>query len=296
MPHLQRDLPPSPMSVLAARRADLSPQHGKVADFVLGQPFRAAMMGIEQLAAAAGVSIATVNRFVRALGFAGYAAFRAASVQTFHGTMAPIEKLRGQKQRAAGAAQIMRESLRGIAANLARSEQLLDERACEAAAAAVLRARRVVIVALGIAAPTAQLAGDLLEPYCTALEVLDGRGGPERMVRRTMRVGRGDVFMALTIPRYSRRTIELTRTAQAQGARTIGLTDGPDSPIVPFCDVLLLAAAEHAVLHASCVGLVALAEGLAAVLAQRQQTVADAAELTRRILPHLFADGADLMS
>src|SRR5262249_45705882 len=147
----------------------------------------------------------TVNRFVRALGFDGFAQFRAASVRAFHGTMAPIEKLRGQKQRAAGAAEIMRECLQASAANLARSENLLIERACEAAAAAILRARHVVVVALGIAAPAAQLAGDLLEPYCGALEVLDGRGGPERMVRRTMRVARGDVMVALTIPRYSRR-------------------------------------------------------------------------------------------
>jgi len=284
------------MGLLAARRERLSASHRKVADFILGQPFRAAMMGIEALAEAAGVSVATVNRFVRALGFAGYAAFRAASVQTFHGAMAPVEKLRGQKQRAAGARQIMRESLRSMAANLGRCEHLLIERGCEAAAAAILKARRVVVVAHGIAAPVARLTGDLLEPYCAALEVLDGRGGPERMVRRTMRIARGDVLLALTLKRYSRLTIELTRTARMQGARTIGITDGPDSPIVPFCDIALFGPAEHAVLHASCVGLVALSESLAAVLAQRQQTVADATELTRRILPHLFADGADLAS
>ncbi|MBI3709133.1 MAG: MurR/RpiR family transcriptional regulator [Proteobacteria bacterium] len=293
---MNREVSVSPIDLVAEKRSGLSQSHRKIADFILGQPFRAAMMGIEELAASASVSAATVNRFVRGLGFDGYAQFRGASVRPFHGTMAPVEKLRGQKVRPTEADQIMRESLRRSAANLALSEQFLIRESCEAAASAILKARRVVIVALGIAAPLARLAGDLLEPYCDTVEVLDGRGGPERMIRRTMRLGQGDLLIALTLPRYSRMTIDLLRSGRDQGARTLGITDGPDSPIAPLCDIVLFGAAEHDVLHGSCVGLLALTESLAAVLAQRQQTVADATELTKRILPHLFADDTDLAS
>jgi len=274
--------------LLAEQRKTISPSHRKVANFVLGQPFRAAMMGIEELAASAEVSVATVNRLVRRLGFTGYAEFRSVSQRPFHGAMAPVEKLRRRKDRPAAAFEIMREAYRGVAANLARSEHLLLPEACEAAAAAILSARRVVILANGIAAPLALLAGDLLEPYCAVVEVLDGRGGPERMIRRGMRIHKGDLLIGLTLPRYSRLTIELLRSGREQGARTMGLTDGPNSPIVPLCDIALFGAAEHGVLHGSCVGLLAVVEGLAAVLAQRRQTVADATELTKRILPHLF--------
>jgi len=245
------------------------------------------MMGIEDLAASAGVSVATVNRFVRRLGFGGYAEFRAVAQRPFRGTMAPVEKLRRQKSQPAAAVEIMRRAYRGAAANLAGSEQLLLAESCEAAAKALLAASRVVILANGIASPLALLAGDLFEPYCAVVEVLDGRGGPERMTRRVMRLGKGNLLVALTLPRYSRLTIDLLRAGRDQGARTLGLTDGPNSPIVPFCELALYGAAEHEVLHGSCVGLLAVIEALAAVLAQRQQTVADAAELTKRILPYL---------
>jgi DNA-binding MurR/RpiR family transcriptional regulator len=293
---MDRDPPSSPLGLLTSKRTELSPSHRKIADFVLGHPFQAAMMGIEELAAASGVSIATVNRFVRALGFGGYAEFRGASLRAFRSATAPIEKLRDQKDRPLAAFETMRKCLHGIAANVTRSEHLLGRDACESGVAAILEARRVIIVALGIAAPLARLVGDLLEPYIAALEVLDGRGGPERMIRRVMRVAKGDLLVALTVPRYSRLTLDLLRTGREQGARTIALTDGPNSPVAPFCDIVMFGAAEHEVLHGSCVGILALAEGLAAALAQRQQTVADATELTKRILPHLFVDGANLAS
>lgn len=293
MPSPTRTALRSPIELIAEQRQDISASHRKVADFIEREPFRAAMMGIEELAAAAGVSVATVNRFVRALGFGGYAEFRGAAQRPFHGPMAPVEKLRRRKGRPADAQEVMREAYRGASSNIARSERLLLPEAAEAAASALLSARRVVIIANGISAPVAQLAGDLFEPYCAVVEVLDGRGGAERMIRRVMRVAKGDVLMAVTLPRYSRITLDLLRSARAQGALTMGLTDGPNAPIVPLCDIALFGAAAHSVLHASCIGLLAVAEALAALLAQRQQTVEDAAELTKRILPHLLVEDAD---
>jgi DNA-binding MurR/RpiR family transcriptional regulator len=58
----------------------LSKSHRKTADYVLGNPFRAATMTIDELSEAAGISVATANRFAHALGFDGYASFRAALV------------------------------------------------------------------------------------------------------------------------------------------------------------------------------------------------------------------------
>ena len=51
-------------------------------------------MPIDELAATVGVSVATANRFARALEFEGYPQFRAALVLGFETTLAPVEKLR----------------------------------------------------------------------------------------------------------------------------------------------------------------------------------------------------------
>jgi len=122
--------------------------------------------------------------------------------------------------------------------------------------------------------------------------VIDGAGGPERMVRRAMRFDPADLVVAITVPRYSRATVEILREARRRGARTVGLTDAPSSPIVPECDVALFGPAEHSMLHGSVATIVALAEALTAVLASRRESVSEATDLTERMLPFLLIDDA----
>ena len=69
---------------------ELSTAHRKAADFVLAHPFRAATMTIDELAGAVGMSVATANRFARALGFDGYPQFRSELVRAFESALAPV--------------------------------------------------------------------------------------------------------------------------------------------------------------------------------------------------------------
>ena len=67
----------------------LTRSHRQVADFVLEHPLQVATLPIDELAAAVGVSVATANRFARALDFDGYATFRAELVRGFESLVAP---------------------------------------------------------------------------------------------------------------------------------------------------------------------------------------------------------------
>ena len=75
----------SPGTTVAQRIAQalprLSRSHRQVADYVLEHPLQVATLPIDELAAVVGVSVATANRFARALDFDGYAAFRAELVR-----------------------------------------------------------------------------------------------------------------------------------------------------------------------------------------------------------------------
>ncbi|HBD34953.1 MAG TPA: MurR/RpiR family transcriptional regulator, partial [Cupriavidus sp.] len=67
----------------------LTPAHQRMAQYVLENPFRAATMRIDEFATAVDVSVATANRFARALGFEGYPQFRTELVRGFEATLAP---------------------------------------------------------------------------------------------------------------------------------------------------------------------------------------------------------------
>ena len=62
------------------RLPSLTPSHRQIAEYVLAHPLLAATLPINELAAAVGVSVATANRFARALDFEGYPQFRDQSV------------------------------------------------------------------------------------------------------------------------------------------------------------------------------------------------------------------------
>ena len=75
-------------------RPTLTRSHQQMADYVMAHPLQAATMPIDELAAAVGVSVATANRFARAIGLDGYPMLRAELVKGFEAMLAPIEKMR----------------------------------------------------------------------------------------------------------------------------------------------------------------------------------------------------------
>src|SRR5512133_3784849 len=96
----------------------LTRSHREMADYVLAHPLQAATMPIDELAATVGVSVATANRFARALEFDGYPQFRAALVLGFEATLAPVGRLRTKLRQRASAAGGMAATLDEAASNI----------------------------------------------------------------------------------------------------------------------------------------------------------------------------------
>jgi DNA-binding MurR/RpiR family transcriptional regulator len=278
---------------IMARIADayptLSQAHRLAADFVLKHPFQAATMMIDELARAAGISVATANRFARALGIDGYPAFRAELVRTFSATLAPVEKLRAELQRSADSAEIMRASLAQNLRNLQTTVQHFASVNGERAVAKILAAERVFTIGFGNSGALANFAAHVLSPYCRFVQSAAGEGGAEQAVRRLLRIGPRDAVIGIALPRYSKDTVELLHFARERGATVIAITDGPASPVAKPADIVFCVGAEHGLLTSSGVGAFALIEAMGAAVARQAKDPLDAAtELTERVLPYLY--------
>ncbi|MGQ9367821.1 MurR/RpiR family transcriptional regulator [Azospirillum sp. ST 5-10] len=284
--------PPEPKGSLLVRmqscQSRLPAALAKVGAWALAYPFRTATLKIGELAAAAEVSVASVNRYARVLGYDGFPDFREDLLRAFESTFAPVEKLRVAVQRDTTNAEIMRESLAGDADNIARTLELLQPEQCEAAIRLIREARRIVALGLGDSAFLALFLVDVLEPYVDNAREAIGFGGTERNIRRLLTIKPGDLVVAITSPRYSRGTIEHLRLARERGAKAIALTDAPDSPIVPLADVTLLARADHGVRHSSPTGLMALIVALGTALSRSgPDSIGQAADVAEHLLPYL---------
>lgn len=279
-------------TLILAERAGMTPMHGRIADFCLAAPLAAGTMGIEELAVAAAVSTATVNRFTRALGLDGFAEFRALAVADIHRLLSPEEKLEAQAGHPQADIAFVEDSFDAALFDLRRTRETLDGPTWAQAAEAIRGAGRVVFIGFGLAAVLVDLLADMIAPFCRAQIVFDGRGGHERILRNSIGVGAGDLVIAVTLPRYSQATLDHVAQMRAQGAKILGITDGAASPLVPLCDLVLLVVAQHPLLHASPTAVVAVFEALHALLTVRGQNPLEAAEVTRRIRPHLHIDPA----
>ena len=255
---------------------------------VLAHPFRAATLNIDEFAGEVAVSIATANRFARALNFAGYPQFRAELARGFEAILAPVESLRSNLKQATGTQQAMAASLQETLANIEHTVQALQQQPCEQAVELIASADQVLTLGWGSSAYLAGVLQHELEPLCSRIGSLAQAGGPSHAARQLVKRGPRDLVIALAFPRYVEDTIVLTRLARERGVKVLALTDEPSSPLVPLADVTLYAHVNRQVAPTSNATVLALLEALVAALAHRTEgAVQRAEEMARGVLPWL---------
>ena len=275
-------------ALIAAAMPTLTPIHRRMGEYVQANLFRAATMRIDELADAVGSSVATANRFARALGFDGYPSFRGALVRGFEATLAPVERLRSAQESPASGDELLAASLEQAAVNLRLTRDAIDGTAADAAVEAILTARRVFVLGSGASAFLAGLMEHGLLPYHDNVQSLALVGGPTHAARRLFSAGKGDLVIGIAFPRYVDDTVQLARQAASLGARVLALTDNVNSPLGQFADLTLCIRSERRLAATSEAAVLAVIEALCDAVAFRAKRSAQAAaEMTEFVLPWL---------
>lgn len=271
----------------------LTSAHRKAADFVLANPFQAATMTIDELANAVGMSVATANRFARALEFDGYPQFRAELVKAFKTTLAPVEKLRTELQREASSVEIFAASLEEDLDNIQGTLGQLNAAACEKAVDMILRAPRIFVLGFSTSAYLGSILAHRLDPCCSIVQTIANDAGPTQAARRLFKLTSEDLVIAIAFPRYNKFTIELLDIVRERGAKVLAITDSTSSPLVPLSNLILYAKSERRLSANSEAAALALIEALCgAVVHRSENSLRNATELTERLLPYFYTDQA----
>ncbi len=279
---------PSVTERIARALPTLTPAHQRMAEYVLGNPFRAATMRIDEFADAVEVSVATANRFSRALGFEGYPQFRAELVRGFEATLAPVEKLRTELARPATVAEVFAASLEEDVRNLEATRRALDADACERAVEAIRAAERIFVVGFGASGFLAGLLQHGLDMSCRTVISVSGAGGASTAARQLYKLQPSDLLIVIGFPRYVYDTVTIARRARSRGARIMALTDGPTSPLAALADIALYAHSGRQLSANSDTAVLAFIEALCGAVAYRAaHAVKAAAEMTEFLLPWL---------
>jgi DNA-binding MurR/RpiR family transcriptional regulator len=258
--------------------SDATPSLSRVGRWMSMHPIQTLSHSAEEIASLTGTSVAAVNRFARAAGFDGFAHLKTSLGAELQSAIEPLHKIGAGpgKQSAAGV----------IDANAFQSAVSAPE--VRKAASRLLKARRVLLLGLGKSSYLAGYAAHTLMPFLEDVWAVAISGGTEEAARRLSRCGRGDVVLAVSLPRYSKDTVRMTEMARERGAYIIAVTDSVNAPLAALAHCLLLAPSEHPVMPSSALGAVAVIEALAAIVLELNPDAAKISrEMSEMVLSHL---------
>lgn len=281
------------MRKLSQQLLDLPPSLRKVADYILRHPLKAATLTIEDMAQATATSPAAVNRLAKALDLGGYTGMKAELVATLQQMVSPVDKLRNELAQRPSGDFGLHEQIQSAGSNLASTDSNNPADAFEAFVSRLISARKIYVLGFGNSAYMAGLAASTLMPFCKDACAISMEGGNENAAYRLAAITEQDVLLAISMPRYSQDTLQLSRFARERNATVLAITDSPASPLTAIADHVLFAPADHPVLTSSNIAVLALIEGLVAgVMARNKEAVKLATELTESVMAYLHMPAA----
>ncbi|MCL2568732.1 MAG: MurR/RpiR family transcriptional regulator [Oscillospiraceae bacterium] len=226
------------LSVIEAKAKKFSKGQRQISKFILENYDKAAFMNAEKLGRTVGVSESTVVRFASQLGYDGYPGMRRALQEMIRNRLTSVQRIEVARDTLDSQdilASVLTSDIERIRATLDEVDQV----AFEAAVTALLEGKRIFILGLRSSSVLSSFMGFYLSMTKENVKVIND--SVNDVFEQILNIGPGDVFFAISFPRYSSRTVKAIRYAHDRGATTIALTDAEVSPIASMADVKLFA-------------------------------------------------------
>ena len=211
----------------------------QIAKFITENYDKAAFMTADKLGRTVGVSESTVVRFASELGYDGYPGMRKAMQDMVRNRLTAVQRIEVAKE-TIGQENILRSVLSADVEKLQNTLDEIDEESFQRAVEAILNAKTIYIVGMRSSTSLASFMGFYLNQMLDNVRLVHDTSVSE-VYEQVFRIGEGDVFIGISYPRYSAKTIKAMEFAKSSGATAIGITDGESSPFVGVADVILFA-------------------------------------------------------
>jgi DNA-binding MurR/RpiR family transcriptional regulator len=210
-----------------------------------------------------------VVRFAAELGYEGYPAMQKALQEMIRSKLTTVQRIEVSNDRMCGQ-DLLAKVLQSDMENIRRSMEQLDREEFAQVAQAIAGARRVYIVGVRSSAALASFLAFYLNLIVGEVRLVQTTLASE-MFEQMLRVGREDVVIGISFPRYSTRTVRAMEFARDQQATVVALTDSELSPLYETARYRLLAKSDMASFVDSLVAPLSIINALLAAVAQKKQ-------------------------
>lgn len=240
-----------------------------IANYILQSYDKAAFMTASRLGKTVGVSESTVVRFAVELGFDGYPSMQCTLQELVRNKLTSVQRIEVANDRI-GNQDVVSTVLQADIDTLRKTSETLDRREMSASVELILQAKRIYII--GVRSSTA--IADFLNFYFRNIfenVSLVSSTSTSEMFEQMLRVGKGDVVIGISLPRYSSRTVKTMQYAKDCGAATIAITDKPDAPAGKLADHVLVAKSDMVSIVDSLVAPMSVVNALIVAVSRRRE-------------------------
>ena len=215
-----------------------------IAQYILAHYDQAAFMTAAKLGMTVGVSESTVVRFASELGFEGYPQLQRALQELIRNRLTSVQRMEVTSDQL-GEGNILHKVLNLDIEKIRRTMEKASVEDFEQAVDTIVNAKNIYILGVRSASALSGFMSFYFNQIFESVRLVNTTSTSE-MFEQIMRIKEGDVFIGITFPRYSKRTVNAANFAKQNGAKVIAITDSNISPIAETADHLLLARSDMA--------------------------------------------------
>ncbi len=215
----------------------LTPSQKKLLNYILANDEEAIFLTIQELSQRVKVSVATVVRLAKALGYTGFPEFQQELRVLFREKLTTVSRLQKAARRETGAENVLVKIFQQDIENITETMKQVSVDDFRNFVEALNIAKRIVIIGLRSAHSLAVLMGVALEFLQRDVWIVTPGIGD--MWDRLLGLRKDDVVVGICFPRYTKETVEVLRFAHEKGIQTLAITDSPISPLARYAECIL---------------------------------------------------------
>jgi DNA-binding MurR/RpiR family transcriptional regulator len=240
-----------------------------LATYITDNYDKAVFLTAAKMGEVVGVSESTVVRFATSLGYKGYPEFQEALEELVRNKLNSIQRMEVTYGRISQS-EILQEVLHSDAEKIKSTLEKIDHNAFELAVSTILEAKHIYIVGIRSCAPLASFLGFYLNLMFDNVHLLTTNSSSE-LFEQMVRIGKKDVIIGISFPRYSMRTLKALEFANNRSAKVITLTDSVHSPMNLYSSCNLIADSDMASIVDSLVAPLSVINALIVALCMKKQ-------------------------
>ncbi len=265
------------------KKKEFSKGQKRLAAYLLEYYDKAAFFTAQKLGKEAGVSESTVVRFAYQLEYEGYPQLQQELRVMAKRKSNSIQRLELAKDHFDND-DLLPKILQIDANRLRDTIHSIDKDEFNRAVDMIEKAKMIYILGARSAGFLAGLLGYYLDMIFDHVKVVNANATSDTF-EQICRMNENDLFIAISFPRYSKRTVKALSFAKKQGASTIAITDSVQSPITADSDCSLIAKSDVMAIVDSLVGPQSVINALVVALAIRKK---DEVEKRLKLLEELW--------